>query len=176
MKMTKLQQNNILLRPLEPEDLEAFYALENDMALWETSNATVPYSKFVLRNHIQSTQGDVFADKEVRLVIERVSDRVTLGMVDLYNFSPLHKRAEVGIVIFELYRNMGYATEALEVMCRYAFEFLAIHQLYAYVKSNNTASKLLFERNGFKLKASLADWYSNQSGFIDVHIYQKIVE
>ncbi len=173
MKLMRLQHNNISLRPLEPEDLSVFYNLENDMGLWETSNTTVPYSKFALRNYIESTQGDVFVDKEVRLVIERISDKEVLGMVDLYNYSPLNQRAEIGIVVFESYQNKGYATDALKVLCRYAFDFLMIHQLYAYVKVDNLASKLLFEGVGFSSMAVLTDWYVAADGFCDALIYQK---
>lgn len=37
------------LRPLEPEDLELLYTIENDPSLWDTSNTDAPYSRFALK-------------------------------------------------------------------------------------------------------------------------------
>ena len=62
MKVPKLKSELLTLRPLEPEDLQLLYDLENDSTLWDSSNTTAPYSKFTLKNYIQSTQGDIFAE------------------------------------------------------------------------------------------------------------------
>ena len=40
------------LRPLEPEDLDWLYSIENDTALWDTSNTDIPYSRYALRQYI----------------------------------------------------------------------------------------------------------------------------
>ena len=37
----------VKLRALEPEDLEFFYSIENDPELWDVSDYTTPYSRYV---------------------------------------------------------------------------------------------------------------------------------
>lgn len=172
MKVPKLKSELLTLRPLEPEDLQLLYDLENDSTLWDSSNTTAPYSKFTLKNYIQSTQGDIFADKEVRLIIERNTDGLAVGMIDLYNFSPLHHRVEVGVVVFKGYRQKGYALEAIRLLKRYAFTFLMLHQMYAFIKSENKISTTLFEKAGFSHIATLPEWFYSLSGYSSVNIYQ----
>ena len=40
----------LTLRPLEPEDLEQLYEIENSMDDWEYSSANVPLSHYLLRD------------------------------------------------------------------------------------------------------------------------------
>lgn len=60
--------------------------------MWDISNFTVPYSRYVLRQYIEGSQCDVFADKQLRLMIVRKSDHCILGTIDITDFVPLHSR------------------------------------------------------------------------------------
>ena len=57
----------------------------------------------------------------------------TLGTIDITDFVPLHSRGEVGIAVHKDYRQQGYATDALKLLCEYAFDFLSLSQLFAHV-------------------------------------------
>lgn len=91
-------EKEIYLRALEPEDLDFLYEMENDESLWEVGNTNVPYSRQVLLDYITTSSADIYADKQVRFIIENeMHERV--GIIDLMNFDPRHLRAEVGIVV-----------------------------------------------------------------------------
>lgn len=62
--------DNIILRAIEPDDIDLLYNVENDRTLWQLGNTNEPYSKELLRNYILSTTGDIYADKQLRLIIE----------------------------------------------------------------------------------------------------------
>ena len=64
------QGNGIRLRAPEPEDLEVMFRFENATDVWEMSNTTGPYSRFQLKQYIEQTQNDLFADRQLRLMIE----------------------------------------------------------------------------------------------------------
>ncbi|MDR0815589.1 MAG: GNAT family N-acetyltransferase, partial [Bacteroidales bacterium] len=87
------------------------------------------------------------------------------------DFEPHHGRAGVGILVEETYRNRGWASEALSLLCDYSFDFLKIHQLYAYISVNNKKSIQLFERCGFALQGELKDWNHTEKGYENVLIY-----
>jgi diamine N-acetyltransferase len=72
------------------------------------------------------------------------------------------------------YQGKGIATEALSLLIDYAFSFLKLHQLYAYIPINNKTTKSLFLRCGFVVSGILADWTSTGSGFTDVLLVQRI--
>ena len=62
------QGNGIRLRAPEPEDLEVMFRFENATDVWEMSNTTGPYSRFQLKQYIEQTQNDLFADRQLRLI------------------------------------------------------------------------------------------------------------
>ena len=133
MKQSFLSNDRIYLRAVEPEDMDVMYEMENDPSMWDISNFTVPYSRYVLRQYIEGSQCDVFADKQLRLMIMSKSDHRILGTIDITDFVPLHSRGEVGIAVHKDYRRQGYASDALQLLCEYAFDFLSLTQLYAHV-------------------------------------------
>ena len=64
MRQSFLINDRIYLRAVEPEDMDVMYEMENDPSMWDISNFTVPYSRYVLRQYIEGSQCDVFADKQ----------------------------------------------------------------------------------------------------------------
>lgn len=163
------------LRACEPEDLDIMYQIENDSCLWEISSITVPYSRYTLKQYIGSSQNDIFADKQLRLMIIHKTDQRVIGVADLTDFDPLHNRAAVGIIILKEYRLKGYAKQTLDILCKYAFDFLHMHQLYAFIPVDNAASINLFENSGFKCKSILKEWLqTNNSNYKDAYLLQRI--
>ncbi len=169
-----LMSDRIQLRAVEPADLDVMYDLENDPTMWDVSSFTVPYSHYVLRQYIEQSQCDVFADKQLRLMIARRTDGRVIGTIDLTDFIPLHGRAAVGIAIHQDFRQQGYAAEALELLCRYAFDFLSLKQLYAHIPAHNEASLKLFAHCGFVPSGRLKDWILTEDSFKDVILVQRI--
>ena len=53
MKQSFLSNDRIYLRAVEPEDMDVMYEMENDPSMWDISNFTVPYSRYVLRQYIR---------------------------------------------------------------------------------------------------------------------------
>jgi diamine N-acetyltransferase len=72
------------------------------------------------------------------------------------------------------YRGAGIALEALKLLCDYAFGFLNLHQLYAYVPKKHEKSKKLFEKAKFAETAILKEWKRDGENFIDILFYQRL--
>ena len=164
MKQSFLTNERIYLRAVEPEDLDIMYEMENDPSMWDISSFTVPYSRFVLKQYIEGSQSDMFADKQLRLMIMRRNDNRALGTVDITDFVPLHSRGAVGIAVHRNYRQEGYAADALKLLCEYAFNFLFVKQLYAHITIDNEASLRLFTSCGFTQCGVLKDWLLTHEG------------
>ena len=60
----------VKLRAMEPEDLDLLYSIENDMVLWNVGTTNVPYSRYVLHDYIANSSCDIYADRQLRLIIE----------------------------------------------------------------------------------------------------------
>ncbi|MCC8173981.1 MAG: GNAT family N-acetyltransferase [Odoribacter sp.] len=146
-----MNDENILIRALEPEDLEYLYKWENNMDLWEISNTLVPFSHFILKNYIESTaHKDIYEAKQVRLMITDQETKEPLGLIELYDFDPYHQRAGLGVMIYNHQdRRKGYATSAIKLMLDYCFETLGLNQVYSCVPKCNVASLKVFKKIGF---------------------------
>lgn len=168
-----LRNERIELRSPEPEDLELLYRMENDTRLWSVGCSTLPYSRHTLRAYLEQSTQDLYAESQARFIITLHSGEST-GMIDLASFDPHNSRAEVCIGLLDEYRNQGIANEALMLLSEYAFGFLHLHQLYAYVPSDNAASLQLFKKAGFETTSLLKEWIHDNRQYKDVHLMQLI--
>ena len=162
------------LHAIEPEDLDLLYRIENDQRLWNVGTTNVPYSRYTLHDYIATSADDIYADRQVRLVVEN-DDGQTVGMADIVNFNPQHRRAEVGLVTLDAYRGQGYATSAIDSLCSYALNVLHLHQLYAVIAVDNSVARHLFEKRGFQHQAVLHDWLFDGRKYCDAVVLQRIL-
>ncbi|MBP5455687.1 MAG: GNAT family N-acetyltransferase [Paludibacteraceae bacterium] len=174
--MGNLENEVIRLRALEPEDLESLYEWENNDLFWADGNSIAPYSRFVLRQYIEQQSLDIYSLKQLRLMIELKGERKPIGTIDLFDFDPYHSRAGVGILVDARYQSKGYATQALFLLCNYAFRLLKLHQLYCHVNERNEASIRLFQKAGFVECGCLKSWSKDENGWQDCLIFQKIAD
>ncbi len=175
--MTTLKGANILLRALEPSDLDFLYHLENEESLWEVSNTLSPYSRFILNEYLENSHRDIYEVKQLRLVICKIENSEPIGFIDLYDFDPKHGRVGVGIVIFNNGdRRKGFASEALSLTCNYAFKHLNVHQVFAGITEDNDGSITLFENAEFERNGVKRDWIFSGGKFKSEYIYQLIQE
>ena len=96
-----MNHSNIRLRAIEPEDLDILYEIENDRELWDVGATNVPYSRYSLHNYIATQTSDIYADRQLRLMIENEEGQ-TVGIADLMNFDPRHRRAVLRCVALGL--------------------------------------------------------------------------
>ncbi len=172
--MKTLKGENIFLRALELSDLDFLYALENDESLWEVSNTTTPYSKYILNQYLENSHRDIYDVKQLRLVICNNKNEV-VGLIDLFDFDPKNKRAGVGIVIFsDKDKRKGFALEALKLTCDYAFTHLSLHQIFAGITEENKGSIQLFEKAGFERSGVKKDWIFSDGKYKSEYFYQRI--
>ncbi|WP_459211663.1 GNAT family N-acetyltransferase [Aquimarina rhabdastrellae] len=171
--MLTLKGKQVYLRALEPEDLEFIYVIENDERIWEMSSTQTPYSKFLIRQYLENAHQDIYEAKQLRLVICEHQDDAVVGLIDLFDFNPAHRRAGIGILIAEEQeRGKGYGKEALQLLIEYGKRHLHLHQLYANISEDNLASIKLFEKQGFQKVGTKKDWNLVGKTFKDEHIYQ----
>ena len=172
-----IDEGNISLRALEPDDIELLYNWENNREIWRISNTKVPFSKYLLQKYIENSHLDIYQIKQLRMMIDLQDDRGirSIGCVDLFDFDPFHARAGVGILIANKEdRNKGYASQALKEIVQYAFKYLHLHQLYCNITSDNTASLKLFESAGFCVIGTKREWVKGDKGYLDEILLQLI--
>ena len=177
----KLTGDQILLRAIEPTDIDVLYSWENNTDHWRVSNTQTPFSKHVLRQYLETAQLDIYSTKQLRLMIDEIPGKENLkhdkpiGCIDLFDFDPNHLRAGVGILIAQhADRRKGYASEALTLLINYCFEFLNLKQLYCHITVENEPSILLFKKHGFEITGVKKYWIKEGNSFKDELLLQLI--
>ena len=162
------------LRALEAEDVDLLYVWENDPAVWGVSGTLAPFSRHTLRRFLDEQRFDLYAARQLRLVVETLDGRA-VGLVDLFEFEPVDLRAGIGILIRGAGdRGRGFVSDALDVLCRYARQVLGLHQLWCSVAPDNAASLTLFRRAGFVECGRKREWRRTPDGWADELLLQKI--
>lgn len=159
---------------MEPEDLDFLYKIENDEEIWNVGVTNVPYSRRMLLDYITSASGDIYSDKQVRLIIEN-ENNIAVGIVDLVDFSPSHGRAELGIVVKKDSRAKGYGTAVIGKILDYSKNVLHLHQIYAYVAEDNDACVKLLKSAEFQASTALKDWLYDGKKYLDALFFQRFL-
>lgn len=167
-----MEGNLVALRALEPSDVERLYKWENDPDVWTVSNLVCPYSKHTLRQFVETSMQDLYAAKQLRLMIDERATRATVGVIDIFDFDPLHRRAGIGILIEKSRRQQGFAEESLALVKAYLFDFLHLNQIYCDIITDNVASLKLFQNAGFTICGTKKSWVLTKNQYKDVHILQ----
>lgn len=164
----------VKLRALESSDLPLLYAWENDTELWKEGATLMPFSREDLKKYLDSIK-DLHCDKQLRLVIESITNSEVIGLLDLYDYDPIHRRAGVGILIDKAQQRKGYALDSLAIIANYANEILGLHQLHCSIRQSNKASISLFETAGYSCSGQIKDWFRSGNELEDQLIFQKIL-
>lgn len=173
--MTKplLQEKDIILRAVEPDDLDFIYLAENDTLAWHTSATVAPLSRYMIQQYIDTYRADLYQDRQLRLIATLSGTGEQIGIADLYDFDPRNSRAGVGIYITPSQRCKGYGKKLLSALSHYAQEYIGIHMLYAFISVDNDSSRHIFNHCGYTQVATLPCWIKTSQGYTSAVIVQK---
>lgn len=169
-----LSGKKVFLRPVEMKDVDALYHWENNPDNWLVSNTVTPFSRFFLEQYVVGALNDIYADKQLRLIIEDFNG-ATCGAIDLFDFDPHNRRAAIGILVESGSRNKGFGTEALQLVIAYAKNTLNLKQLHCTIDFDNARSLKLFQELGFEVTGHRKHWKWRSNGWLDEHFLQLIL-
>lgn len=173
--MSQLLSNDIItLRALEPTDLDTLYQWENDTALWVVSDTVAPYSREALWHYLEQYTGDIYAQRQLRLMVTLNPDGTPVGTVDFLNFDPLNNRAELGLFIAPEHRGKGLGRQALDLLTAYSREHIGLRQLYVFIAVDNEVCLNLFEDYGYRRVGTINSWVKRGNTYRDVALLQMV--
>ncbi len=153
------------------------------------------YGKWELRRHLGEPRSNfpVFYEDEEKFyeeiienknrkeeiilaIIEKESNEL-VGLIGLYGIRWVSRSAEIECWIGKEYWGKGYATEAVRLMLKYAFEYLNLNKVWAGVIEGNKASIRVLEKNGFKLVGRMRkhEWVPG-AGYQDSLVFEILRE
>ena len=137
----------VCLRPLEEADAAVCHAWLNDPDVRRTLAARAgPYTEAMSREWIRALD---FRTTMGFAIVTRDADAY-VGNCDLRDINPIDRNAGLGIVIGRKAEwGKGYGTEAVTLLCRYAFDTLNLHKVHLSSYATNDRGLRLYARLGF---------------------------
>ncbi len=165
---------HVILRALEPEDIDLIYRWENDPTVWEHSIAHQHYSRHCLTQYLLAATGnDIYATRQLRLI--GMAEGGAIGCADLYDFDPYHLRAGYGLLVDSALRGHGYGTALTTALVNYCRNELRLHLLYSDVAVDNIACLRALQHNGFATVGIRHDWLWSVDHYKDALTLEKIL-
>jgi ribosomal-protein-alanine N-acetyltransferase len=140
-------------RVLDADDMHACFANAEAMRFWNHPVFTRRIeSERSVRNMIDCTP----AYYRFWAVADAETDRC-LGMVNYHAGHIRSRRVSIGYIVNPGRQREGIATEAVSAVLDFCFGELGLHRVEAFINPDNTASRALVEKFGFRCEGVLRD-------------------
>lgn len=143
-----LETERLRLTPLVEADAAELFPLMSDaavMAHWDVAEIDDPdLVEAIVRGQVE----DMAAGKAIHWSMRALADGAFLGVCDLSEIDPRHKRAEVGFMLGRSAWGQGYAYEAMQAVLAEAAA-MGFRRLAARTHLGNRRSDALLEKLGF---------------------------
>lgn len=171
--MSALQDQAVVLRPIEPTDLGKLNQWKNDEEVYRyLGGGFLPVSMAIQERWMPSLM-DTTGDTK-RFMIEHLGAPV--GMIGLYSISWVHQTCSLGIYIGEKdCRGKGIAKKAYFLLENYAYRYLHLRKVRADVVADNEAAVSMYGALGFRQAGCLVDERWIDGNYHDLLIMEKLL-
>lgn len=148
----QIQTKRLIIREFTENDLDVFASLVAHPEVMRFSLAG-PLSREKAKEYLQKRILDHYAKYGFGLwALIRLEGRQFLGFAGLIQQTvDKEEIVELGYRLDPEWWGMGFATEAGEAICRYAFEQLKLNRLISVIEPKNVQSLRVAERLGMRL-------------------------
>ena len=173
MLSPKIETERLLLRRYKDTDIDAIYDIITDSRLSKYikfPNLTKEEELECIKTWIKEAD----ESKYERWVIERKSDGIVVGNVDVNTVVKKHNYCNVGYTVRYDYWGNGYAAEALKVISDYLLNVRGYYLVECSCNELNKQSSKVMLKAGFKKDGYIANRRLNIDGtYSGVEYYSK---
>lgn len=173
MLSPKLETERLILRRYKESDIDAIYEMITDERLAKY----IKFPKLTKEEELECIKQwikDADDSKYEKWVIERKSDGVVGGNIDVNTVVKKHNYCNVGYTIRYDYWGNGYATEALKFVSDYLLNNRGYYLVECSCNELNKQSSRVMEKAGFRKDGYIANRRLNRDGtYSGVEYYSK---
>lgn len=154
-----IRTQRLVLQPLQPTNAARVAAILSSPRVGRMiSRIGLPYPYEMALAWLETHASERALNTAFRFGVQK--DEYLIGCVDVAGVDD--GLGELGYWFDPAYAGKGYALEAAEAVLCFAFEKLNLRTLSAFHASDNTASRKLLSRLGFKPDRSFEAWYESR--------------
>ncbi len=147
--------NLVRLRAREPEDAPFFHRVLNDPEITRNVLMRYPISLREERSYLEALPA--LGWERCAFAIETLAAEL-IGSCALRGGGPENRAATLGIWIgAKQYRDGGYGTDAMRVLCRFGFDHMNLHRIDLEVFAENPRAQHVYEKLGFRVEGVKRD-------------------
>ena len=147
-----LKGKKIYLRPFEEKDITETYQQHLNNLSEFGIQIMFPKNKLELKRYYKDHKT---SDNSFFFTICNLKSNENIGTASLSSINWVNRNAMYGRLIFKEFRNYGYGSESLQLIKKYAFNYLNLRSLWTSVFSNNKASIKSNVKSGGKICGEL---------------------
>ena len=173
-RKVRIETERLTLRQPQHGDFRAWSVLRSESAdfliPWEPAWSADHLSRKGFTNRVYWAQRAINGGTAMPLFLIRRSDEMLLGAITLDNIRRGPSQAgTLGYWIGERYTRQGYMRETIEAVVHHAFNQLDLSRIEAACLPENTASRGVLEKSGFKYEG-VAQSYLQINGRWRTHV------
>ena len=172
-----LQNDFVLLRPIELKDAKAIAAVATDERIWEHIAYTLATEEDVVEYVEKQVALTEKGERIVFVIMDQLTNKI-IGSTSLYDFSLEHARCEIG----STWLTPAYWRTAINTNCKYLllqhiFEEMNFNRVQIKTDNLNVRSQQAIERIGAKFEGQLRRHMRRKDGSLrDTMMYSIIRE
>lgn len=151
----RLETERLILRKPRLSDAEDVYEyMRHGTVQTYIPNAPLQYTKENAQSYVENSIESFDPTQKIVWAIQHKQDNKVIGMVNIHNIKPTHRRGVLGYALSPEYQRKGHMTETLKKIIAYAFQKKNFHRLEAETAEENKpsrnllSSKLSFQQEG----------------------------
>lgn len=173
-RKVRIDSDRLILRPPVHSDFRDWAELRSASAdflmPWEPIWAATHLSRKGFANRVYWAQRSISSDTALPLFLFRRQDDRLLGAITLDNIRRGPAQAgTLGYWIGQSFARQGYMAEAIEAVVHHAFQRMDLSRVEAACLPENTASRGVLEKSGFKYEG-VAQSYLQINGRWRTHV------
>ena len=164
-----LKGKSISLRPVRETDLDQLYAFHVDI---DNRGDFFPRGLLAQPAFQKQFEESGFWSKDEGMLVIISPDSEMIGHIEFFKTVNYLDEVELSYQIYSPeQRGKGAATEAVQLLVRYLFEFKRFNRIRLVIHPDNTASRRLAEKCGFRHEGTARGAWYHKGKHQDVEIY-----
>lgn len=164
-----LKGRKVAIRPVKRADLEQLIDLVNDLDSAGKFLPSVWQSESGFRSEFENT--GFLSESLSRFVVVDGKDQL-VGLTWSFKSIPYFDAVEVGYRVFDINdRGKGYASEALDLLCKYIFEASQVNRIEIRMAVENKESEIVAKKCGFILEGTHREAAYSKGKLYDMRSY-----
>ena len=175
-KYPYLESEDLVLKKIEHEDIDQFYALCSDDVLFKYKPGKAKNNIKSVDNMIDHYERDFNKRKMLFLGIYLKSEAMKLiGLGEVFDFDKKASVVTYGYTINQDYWGKGYATMYSTMVLDYLFGTIEVNRVQAFVMPENKKSHQVLERCGFIKEGTIRQGHVwKDKGVVDLTLYSML--